>query len=88
MTRRPTACPKTCAPFSASILLAGAAAAALLAPVAQAQAGSGNWYFFGDSNIGQGNFSAIVGSRGDDFFPNSSNNGFEQLELPIGRPHK
>jgi len=78
MTRRPTACPKTCAPFSASILLAGAAAAALLAPVAQAQAGSGNWYFFGDSNIGQGNFSAIVGSRGEDFFPNSSNNGFER----------
>ena len=78
MTCRATACPKTCARLSSPILLAGVAAAALLAPAAQAQAGSGNWYFFGDSNIGQGNFSAIVGSRGEDFFPNSSNNGFER----------
>lgn len=45
---------------------------------AHADAGDGNWYFFGDSNVGQGNFSAIVGSRGEDFYPNSSNNGFER----------
>lgn len=39
---------------------------------------TGTGTFFGDSNVGQGNFSAIVGSRGEDFYPNSSNNGFER----------
>ncbi len=63
-------------------LLSGVAAFALMSPLANAQAnpnaGAGNFYFFGDSNIGQGNFSAIVGSRYEDFYPNSSNNGFER----------
>ena len=36
---------------------------------------SGNYYFFGDSSMGQGNFSAIVGEVGEDHFPYSSNNG-------------
>ncbi len=35
----------------------------------------GNYYFFGDSSMGQGNYSAIVGEVGEDHFPFSSNNG-------------
>ena len=70
------------ASMRAACLLSGVAALALCSPVAAAKAntnaGQGNFYFFGDSNIGQGNFSAIVGSRYDDFYPNSSNNGFER----------
>lgn len=63
----------------AACLMAGVSFMALAAAPATAQsAGDGDWYFFGDSNIGQGNFSAIVGSRGEDFYPNSSNNGFER----------
>lgn len=67
---------------TSACLFSGFAALTLMAPSAAAQAntdaGSGNYYFFGDSNIGQGNFSAIVGSRYEDFYPNSSNNGFER----------
>ncbi|MFC3051727.1 autotransporter domain-containing protein [Kordiimonas pumila] len=59
-------------------LLACCSALTLITGQAAADAGDGNWYFFGDSNLGQGNFSAIVGSRGEDFYPNSSNNGFER----------
>jgi len=59
-------------------LVATCSLMALTTAGANADAGDGNWYFFGDSNVGQGNFSAIVGSRGDDFYPNSSNNGFER----------
>ena len=70
------------ASMRAACLLSGVAALALCSPVAAAKAntnaGQGNFYFFGDSNIGQGNFSAIAGSRYDDFYPNSSNNGFER----------
>nr|WP_321510301.1 autotransporter domain-containing protein [uncultured Hyphomonas sp.] len=67
---------------TSACLFSGFVALTLIAPSASAQAntnaGSGNYYFFGDSNIGQGNFSAIVGSRYEDFYPNSSNNGFER----------
>ncbi|WP_025897378.1 hypothetical protein [Kordiimonas gwangyangensis] len=59
-------------------LVATCSLMALTTAAANADAGDGNWYFFGDSNVGQGNFSAIVGSRGEDFYPNSSNNGFER----------
>ena len=73
---------------TSACLFSGFAALTLMAPSASAQAntnaGSGNYYFFGDSNIGQGNFSAIVGSRYEDFYPNSSNNGFERERLDLG----
>ncbi|MGV6820987.1 MAG: autotransporter domain-containing protein [Parvularcula sp.] len=43
---------------------------------ANPEAGSGHYYFFGDSATGQGNWSAIIGSRGEDHYPYSSNNGY------------
>lgn len=69
---------KTHAQKATTALFMGVAAATLYAPMANAETGEGNWYFFGDSSIGQGNFSAIVGERGEDFTPYSSNNGFER----------
>jgi outer membrane autotransporter protein len=78
MTRSLAARAGSLALNSASALLTGAAVLTVFAPFAHAETGDGNWYFFGDSNVGQGNFSAIVGSRGEDFYPNSSNNGFER----------
>ena len=45
---------------------------------ANAQSSEGNYYFFGDSATGQGNWSAIVGERGEDHSPYSSNNGFQR----------
>lgn len=78
MTRSLAARAGSLALNSASALLTGAAVLTVFAPLAHAETGDGNWYFFGDSNVGQGNFSAIVGSRGEDFYPNSSNNGFER----------
>jgi phospholipase/lecithinase/hemolysin len=45
---------------------------------ANTDAGAGNYYFFGDSAIGQGNYAAIVGEQGADHSPYSSNNGFQR----------
>lgn len=59
-------------------MLAGCSLVAMVAHDAKADIGDGNWYFFGDSNIGQGNYSAIAGEQGEDFFPYSSNNGFQR----------
>lgn len=59
-----------------SCLLASVAAIALIAADGEAQAGQGNFYFFGDSATGQGNWSAIVGEHGEDHWPYSSNNGY------------
>ena len=66
----------------ASTLMTGAAVFAFLPMPAQAQAnpeaGNGNFYFFGDSATGQGNWSAILGQQGEDHSPYSSNNGFQR----------
>ena len=66
----------------ASTLMTGAAVLAFLPLPAQAQAnpnaGQGNYFFFGDSATGQGNWSAIVGEQGEDHSPYSSNNGFQR----------
>ncbi|WP_417452087.1 SGNH/GDSL hydrolase family protein [Kordiimonas sp.] len=63
---------------SATTLFAGVAIGALIASQAHALPADGNYYFFGDSSIGQGNWSALVGARGEDFHPYSSNNGFQR----------
>jgi outer membrane autotransporter protein len=78
MTRSLAARAGSLAPKFSSVLLGGAVVLTAFAPLTHADSGDGSWYFFGDSNVGQGNFSAIVGSRGEDFYPNSSNNGFER----------
>jgi len=57
-------------------LLGCVAAAALSVNASPARAEPGNFYFFGDSSTGQGNWSALVGNRDEDHFPYSSNNGF------------
>ncbi len=66
----------------ASTLMTGAAVLAFLPMPAHGQAnpeaGSGNFYFFGDSATGQGNWSAILGGQGEDHSPYSSNNGFQR----------
>ena len=66
----------------ASTLMTGAAVLTFFPLPAQAQAnpdaGQGNYFFFGDSAIGQGNWSAIVGEHGEDHSPYSSNNGFQR----------
>ena len=59
-------------------LMTGAAMIAFSSPEAYADAGDGNFYFFGDSSTGQGNWSALVGQQGEDHSPYSSNNGFER----------
>jgi len=59
-------------------LLAGAAIGALAPLPAKSHPGDGNYYFFGDSAMGQGNYSAIVGEVGEDHFPYSSNNGHQR----------
>jgi len=56
----------------ASTLISGAAFNA------NAQSSEGNYYFFGDSATGQGNWSAIAGERGEDHSPYSSNNGYQR----------
>ena len=65
-----------------STLMTGAAVFAFLPMLAQAQAspeaGNGNFYFFGDSATGQGNWSAILDEQGEDHSPYSSNNGFQR----------
>lgn len=72
----------SCALSLASTLMTGAAVLAFSPMFANAQAnpdaGQGNYYFFGDSAIGQGNWSAIVGEQGEDHSPYSSNNGFQR----------
>ena len=72
----------SCALSLASTLMTGAAVLALSPMFANAQAnpdaGQGNYYLFGDSAIGQGNWSAIVGEQGEDHSPYSSNNGFQR----------
>lgn len=66
----------------ASTLMTGAAVLAFLPMPVHAQAipgaGSGNFYFFGDSATGQGNWSAILGGQGENHSPYSSNNGFQR----------
>ncbi len=59
-------------------LMTGAAIIALSSPSASAQTTIGDFYFFGDSATGQGNWSAIVGDSGGDHSPYSSNNGFQR----------
>lgn len=72
----------SCALSLTSTLMTGAAVLAFSPMFANAQAnpdaGQGNYYFFGDSAIGQGNWSAIVGEQGEDHSPYSSNNGFQR----------
>ena len=72
----------SCALSLASTLLTGVAVLPFLPLPAHAQAnpdaGRGNFYFFGDSATGQGNWSAILGGQGEDHAPYSSNNGFQR----------
>lgn len=72
----------SCALTLASTLMTGGAVLGLLPLMADAQAnpdaGRGNFYFFGDSATGQGNYSAIVGEQGEDHSPYSSNDGFQR----------
>lgn len=63
-------------------LLAGVSLLTLSPAIAQVQDArqfdQGNYYFFGDSAMGQGNWSAIADERGEDHTPYSSNNGFQR----------
>lgn len=57
-------------------LLTGVALSAITAAQAGASPGDGNYFFFGDSATGQGNWSVLVHEQGEDHAPYSSNNGF------------
>ncbi len=74
MTKKTSLCAPRMTMRAAGLLVS----ASILSAAAQAQTTAGNFYFFGDSATGQGNWSAIAGDRDEDHYPYSSNNGFQR----------